>query len=350
MTDSAAKKNETSFFGRFLGKLLPLILLGASFDLFFRLVLFKNMAGFGILSSVIAYVSFHAIFTVFYALLLTALEDDSMTAAFVSVTFPGVVYTVLTHSEMRPRFLLSLAVVSGIFAIVFLYILITKKKKRAIRVAKVLGAYVKLAGVLVFLVVAGPLFTSVMLSTGTAFSGRAIDPVVISENRFSDTAIIEANKDSLTELADFDEMSVSDKLDTLQLLANIEAEYLGIERPVVVSYNLSGNVWGEYTGREKNIIRIDAKRLACEEGKEIFHTLFHECYHGYIEALLDKYPEESGALLFEREMEAYRFEDENYVSPDRTEELSLYAEQLCEIRCNEYADKRLSDYRRVIRF
>ena len=349
--DNMPERSETSFFGRFLGKLFPLILLGASFDLFYRLFLFQNLPQLGILSSVIAYVSFHALFTVLYALLLTALDDDSVTATAVSISFPGVLYTFLTRPEMQPRSLLILAVISGIFAVVFLLILFSKKKKVGKKVLKALGAYVKLAGVVLFLAVIGPVFASMMFSTGTAFSKRVTDPVELTENRFSDTAIIEANKDSLSELTDFDEMSVAEKLDTLQLLANIEAEYLGIERPIVVPYNLKENTWGEYTGRESNIIRIDAERLVTEEGKELFHTLFHECYHGYIEALIEKYPEEkSGALLFEREMEAYRFEEENYVSPEQAEEFSLYAEQLCEIRCNEYAKKRLSDYQSVIRF
>ena len=162
-----------------------------------------------------------------YALLLTALDDDSITATAVSISFPGVLYTVLTRPEMQPRSLLILAVISGIFAVVFLLILFSKKKKVGKKVLKALGAYVKLAGVVLFLAVIGPVFASMMFSTGTAFSKRVTDPVELTENRFSDTAIIEANKDSLSELTDFDEMSVAEKLDTLQLLANIEAEYLG---------------------------------------------------------------------------------------------------------------------------
>ena len=41
--DNMPERSETSFFGRFLGKLFPLILLGASFDLFYRLFLFQNL-------------------------------------------------------------------------------------------------------------------------------------------------------------------------------------------------------------------------------------------------------------------------------------------------------------------
>ena len=350
MNDIKETKSETSFFGRFLGRLFPLILLGASFDLFFRMVLFKNLAQIGVLTSVIVFVSSHVLFTILYALFLTAIDDDSITAIFVSCTFPGVLYTVLAYPEMHSRFLLILAIVSGIFAFTILFLLFSKKKKRGKKIARALGVYVKLSGVALFLAIIGPLFVSMMLTTGTAFSKRITDPIVISKNRFSDTAIIDANKESLSELADFDEMTVSEKLDTLQLLANIEAEYLGIERPIVIPYNLKENTWGEYIGKEKNIIRIDANRLACEEGKEIFHTLFHECYHAYIAALMEKYPDECGNLLFEREMEAYRFEEKNYVSPDRKENYSLYADQLCEIRCNEYATKRLSNYQRVIHF
>ncbi len=341
---------ENNFFIRYMVRLVPMVIFGVSFDLMFRLLLFRNIGLLGAIRSVGVFLVIHAVFAVIYTILLTALNDDSMTGPFVGATFPGVIYTVLTRPETEHRFFLTLSIVCGIFAVVILVIMIYKKANRNKTVWKALGAFIKTAGVALFAVVIGPIFASVMFSTGPAFSKKALDPVVIAKNRFSDTALIDANRESLSALYDFDEMSAEERLDMLQLLANIEAEYLGIERPVVTVSNLKEGTWGEYMGMDKNIIRIDAGHLVEENCEDILHTLFHECFHAYIAALTEKYPDTSGELLFERELDAYRFEEQNYVSPNFTDDFSLYRDQLCERRCNEYAVKRLEDYKSMIRF
>ena len=101
-----------------------MVIFGVSFDLMFRLLLFRNIGLLGAIRSVGVFLVIHAVFAVIYTILLTALNDDSMTGPFVGATFPGVIYTVLTRPETEHRFFLTLSIVCGIFAVVILVIMI----------------------------------------------------------------------------------------------------------------------------------------------------------------------------------------------------------------------------------
>ena len=343
-----AKKHEDNIFLAFCELFFSLLYLGFSIAFLYRLTIYRKIDGF---SPVVSTVIFWLICIIGWVAetILTVLRSNiNMIVMTLGFMTPLAVYTFLSYEETRIRGIIALiiALVVGIG-----FLLLTKKlnrnEKRALDHFAIADCG-KTVGVAVFtLIVFLPMLVSFSIANGSAFSKKVFEHKVSVENRFSDTEIIEENIDDLTGIKKFNALSDSKKLDLLQEVANIEAEYLGIDRPVVSVADLNdGYIWGEYMDG-RMVILIDRTHLKEDETVDVFHTLFHEMYHEYIDVLREKYPDAEGDLLFEREMDAYRYEKKNYVSSD--EGYDVYKKQLSEIRCNQYADKRVDDYENVMR-
>lgn len=90
------------------------------------------------------------------------------------------------------------------------------------------------------------------------------------------------------------ELTMSERLQLLQLIANIEANSMGIAQPFVVkSDNLVQKDKDIYTTgcyqSKYNTIYIDNYYLEAEESYWVLQTICHECYHGWQHSLVKLY-------------------------------------------------------------
>lgn len=143
------------------------------------------------------------------------------------------------------------------------------------------------------------------------------------------------------------ELDLSERIEVLSTIKNIEMRYLGICHEVSLSADkLSENVLGCYND-EKHKITIDVAHLKDDSVDRVVRTLLHECHHVYSYqqvAMYDTLPDEYKNMLLFYEAQVYAEEYENYVSDD----YAAYAAQRCEIDADLYADKSLEDYYKAI--
>ena len=176
-----------------------------------------------------------------------------------------------------------------------------------------------------------------VLQSGNAYA--VIDPA--QENQ------IAANRDTIGLLNDrrWVELSDQEKLDVLQVVADIEADYLGIQPVSVVNCRMEEHTIGYYSHAQ----RQTAIDLAQHEGKSALsyvRTVLHECRHAYQHDCVDSLdwsdPLVQQGAYFMQAREWKRNQD-GYVTAE--ESLSGYYEQAIEQDARDYEENRLYDYR-----
>lgn len=134
------------------------------------------------------------------------------------------------------------------------------------------------------------------------------------------------------------------KLKVMKTVADIEANYLGIEKMTVCTEPLDENTLGCYNDSTKTIT-LNLSYLSTEKARTMLSTLCHECYHSYQHRLVDLYNQMDGEtreLLLFQDASHYKKEFACYI--DGSEDFQGYSTQWCELDSDEYAEDAVVDY------
>ncbi len=148
---------------------------------------------------------------------------------------------------------------------------------------------------------------------------------------------------------EWDSISVSEKVNVLQVIANIERTYLGIPYELNVAVDDTGKYTLGYYSDSRRIIAVSAYYLECADSWEIVNTICHEAYHSYQYSLVSLYeesPDELKNLYLFRKVRKYREEFDHYCSGD--ESFNEYYLQQCETDARDYAAEAEYEYYRRI--
>lgn len=175
--------------------------------------------------------------------------------------------------------------------------------------------------------------------------------VITEENRKQQT--IEQYRDDLMGLRpkQWRNLTPQERLNLLQIVANIEQQSLGIATDTRISAaNLTSFYYGFYRDWTGEIaVTIDA--LMAESPEKVISTVCHEIYHNYQYKLVDLYETVDDASrqlrLFDR-AERYGYEFENYNSG--AEDMEAYRRQACEADAREYAENAVKQYMALLHF
>lgn len=141
----------------------------------------------------------------------------------------------------------------------------------------------------------------------------------------------------------WEKLSVQDKLDILQIIANIERDYLGLSHELrVKAANLDEVVLGCYDDR-KHLIQINIDSLIEEDVDEIINTVCHEAYHAYQFSLCESYRKADDAS---KKLRIYKDVPE-YIDNFRDYKEGTdcgYYEQLVEVKAREYGEDGAEEY------
>lgn len=274
-------------------------------------------------------------------------------STFANIVLPFGVYTVFTYMPVNKRTFLIVSacasVVSALHAILIMCRRI-KNKKRACsilrnRIRNVLSRthfyFATGLACAMFLVGVGPLIGSSILQP----------TVVATTYKETDEQTIDRNINSVLLLRGdaWKDLSVPERLDVLQTVANIERRYLGIPHELNVGVaNIGEYVLGYYDNNTHEII-ISLDSLMTDPPEEVLNTVCHEAYHGYqhcIVSALESTSAESRNLILFRDARIYAEEFCNYKSGSHG--FSDYYYQDCEIDARKYAEEAVTDYYRRI--
>ena len=145
------------------------------------------------------------------------------------------------------------------------------------------------------------------------------------------------------------DLCLQDKVDLMQIVANLESDNLGMTKGVkVVVAEIAPYIDGQYVYPEGTIY-LHPKLLEKDRAWEALETICHEQFHAYQYKLAELYnytAEEYRNLMMFDKIEQYCQELINYV--DISKSFEAYYEQTLERDARQYAKERLSWYSNLL--
>ena len=157
-------------------------------------------------------------------------------------------------------------------------------------------------------------------------------------------------KDDFMKLTEssWDTLTLQEKLNTLQVVANLEQAYLGIPQTLtVVAEEMEERQCGYYRDSEWKI-HLNKAHLEEKSAQSALDTLCHEAYHAYQKRQVEVYcrvDERTRNMLMFRELEPTFWEEILYV--DASRDFVAYYTQGIETNAREYEEKRVRVYERL---
>lgn len=281
-------------------------------------------------------------------ILLTYKKRRNSISTFVNVAMPFEIYTVITYFSEFRVLLIILMIISGGLGITYLVILL--KRKMPVRVKQnivirrrvrngLLGARTIIATIMLVMMI--PISTSLFLSdsifpnTEKAIVGSENDDCTIANN-------IETVRNIRQDV--WEDLSVAEKMRTLQVIANIEARYLGLPHELNVRIeSLDDGTIAHYVDSTHSLsLNIN---FFNRDATEIVESLCHEAYHAYQHRLVEVYvglDNEHKKLLAFYDVEDYKNEFADYKNGD--EDFWSYYYQKCEVSARSYARNAIAEY------
>lgn len=184
--------------------------------------------------------------------------------------------------------------------------------------------------------------------------GYSLFQAQISAEYYSidDEYVIENKLDELSQFEDsiWIYLTLQEKLDLMQIVANIEANYLGISHELnVVSMTLEDTICAYYND-SKYLIVVNTTYLENSLGYDALDTVCHESYHAYQYRQVDLFNQldtQSQELLMFYEVSLYKEEFEGGYADSSDSYLDYYT-QTCETNARDYAEDAVRSYKYLI--
>lgn len=172
------------------------------------------------------------------------------------------------------------------------------------------------------------------------------ETVLLDTNGTTEGETISKNMDVVLLLQEdsWAHLDAAGRLNIMKIIADIEANYLGIPEVSVCTEVLEEHTMGYYNDSTRTIT-LNLSYLANADAQTMLTTICHECYHAYQHRLVELYnglnAEDKDLLLF-FEAAQYREEFANYI--DGSENYYAYSSQWCEADSEKYAEEAVIDY------
>ncbi len=267
----------------------------------------------------------------------------------VGVLLPFEIYAVVTFYDVYPVRIIILLSIAVVMSLIIIVQTLTRRIKNGGRRREIIRARIKhcfcctgtiVAFCLSLLLI--PLGVKYVLGFPTFQS--SVEPAVEFE---SEANTIRSNFDTVVKLEEetWETLSMQERLDVLQTVANIEKNYLKFPWEVTVEAGcLEEDVLGKYISNERKIV-ISIDCLMSEPASEMLKTICHECYHAHEHAAIDAWEqmdEESQQLYAFWRIREYKRDFENYA--DGSGDFLDYYMQQVERDSRDYSESAVDDY------
>lgn len=331
--------------------LLQSLFTGFIVVLLYNSMVFKNLPGYTTNKSKIILCIAWVLYVIFGTFVIFR-KNKKYGASFCCALIPLGIYTIISYRKVLYVRIIVIMIITGVvFFLLCVSILSCKIKRRRHRKRIIknriirciyLGHYMTAIGTSVIM---ASIVGTIMFRGGILVSDIKAEP----GNYKSATNVIQTNIDKLHGLhsEEWYQLSVQERLDVMQILANTEAQILGLPVELnVVADNLNDYTWGQYS-EETHTISINADVLEKESAERLIDICCHEAYHAYQYRLIDLYrsasDEQKNFRLFGRVVQ-YIWEFQNY-KRDTTRE---YYDQACEEDARLYSQEEVMMYTRAL--
>lgn len=206
------------------------------------------------------------------------------------------------------------------------------------------GSRVICSGCMLVLIAA--LFCNNTLNVSLTSSGQMVGAMAVSDK--SDILQMRVKDLLLLDDEQWSDAPVSDKLEVLNTVARMEAEYLGTAPVQVYGAYMQADTQGKYDPKYEKIY-INLQIISSHYSSQALRTVLHEMYHHYQHTLCDMYedlPPQYHDLQMFAMVQQYREEFENY--NDGGGDYEGYYDQLVERSARDYAEAEAVEYYEVL--
>lgn len=259
------------------------------------------------------------------------------------------IYTALTYFQIRKSFIITCLLITGVLSVVYAILVLGRKIKNRQHTGQILGKRVVRVASMTQRLMGIGLALIMAVSVGNIFFGSAIMKSGVStaiQDKIDEQSLSN-NMETVVLLQDdtWESLTVQERLDVLQTVANIEQRYLGLPNELNVgAANLNDGMRGYYSDDTHELI-IDMDSLLFDSSWEMLNVTCHEAYHSYqyrIAEALNDVDESSKNLRLFRSANSYASEFDNYISGE--EDFDNYYYQDCESDAREYAEYAVYNY------
>lgn len=283
-------------------------------------------------------------------LFLTPKAKRSSLCVFATINTPISIYLVFSYFLIyKTALIIGLSIIGVVLVVYISLVLATNirdiwRGKYSGKLTKFLASFLHTARMIVGLGLS-MIFLVFYLNL---YLGRPLmDPIAVATDPKVNNQKISGNIETILLLQEdeWEKLSVQERLDVLQTVANIEATYLGLphELNVVVAVT-DENTSGHYNDGT-HTITINPDYIAEESAHDLVETLAHEAFHAYEHRLVDLHnnvsSQERNLLVFDRISE-YKENFENYIDGD--DDIYGYITQAVETDSIKYAMVAVVDY------
>lgn len=267
------------------------------------------------------------------------------TNMFVSTLLPLEIYTMLSFGPYFQVKSQTIMLAAGLSLAGYAFLMFDRKIKNTQIKGRIIkrriGSYIYHSKVIVAVCLAFFMvpISGKLIMGKDLFEAKMVLPAGTQENPHT----IAANIDTVCKLQEdvWGTLSPQEKMEVLQTVANIEANYLGLKDGMkVVASSLESGVLGLYNSHNHQIT-VELNCLDTMSAHKVLDVICHEAYHGYEHRLVDLYnslDEEERRLLLFTDAEDYRREFVNY-----TTGVGYYSQKV-EKHSRDYAEDAVKDY------
>lgn len=218
------------------------------------------------------------------------------------------------------------------------------------------GEYLMIAMLFFLLGVFGPYFhISVNIPGLSAAAAYSANVAKLYGNTHQELG--EQNRDELARLCEsqYYELSLEEKLNTLQTVLNVETRFLGCDPVQLIGQEIPEKGLAGYYNLESSAVAIN-QEIVERDVEQAVHVVLHEAYHVYQEACCRSVREmeltqEQAQLRFYQDILRWDYEFSNYhqcEDPSDPADYYRYASQQIELTAEEYSDTWITFYRDFI--
>lgn len=258
-------------------------------------------------------------------------------------------YSVFAYLPIRRTFILFTFLVAAILAVSFSFLILCHKIKSRRKFKKILiRRIIRALSGSRNIICTGLAVIMISIGINAIFGTSLVRPSVAPAKQSNiEEQTIANNMDTLLLLKEdtWKTLSVDEKLDVLQTVANIEQRYLGLPNELNVgASNLREGLAGCYSDSTHEIT-VSMDSLLNDSSKELVDTICHEAYHSFQHRTIDAYDEASDDmkdLYLYYDATIYKEEFSNYI--DGKEDLCSYYTQTVERHARRYASSATDEY------
>lgn len=308
----------------------------------YRYICFSGIYGITVFQSKLVFWAL-VLFLIPLGTYITYAKRKNYLSILVNTALPFEIYTIVSTYRYIPKVHIIVLLIATLLSALYFGLIVFQKIKSKKHIKQIVCNRMKFASlgvrtivVILLLCVTAP----ICLKSAFGYELIGSDVDISIEDSTDDKWSLSNNIETVAKLdeATWKTLSLSERLNILGTVKNVEMRYFGINHEVYLSADiLNEGVLGSYIAEEHRII-INIEHLKSSDSRDVLQTLLHECRHVYDRMCVDLYnqiDDDYKNMLMFQNVADFKKEFANY--SDGSNDISEYYSQAVEKSARTYS-------------